>query len=84
MASCCTVVNNCLFSYDGEEWIDNSIIPDSFHAIEGTCEVFNLSAVRKENYMLPSGFVRYIYIPGALEVSSGLRRPQVSEGTLGV
>lgn len=59
----------------------NSIILDSFHAIEGTCEVFHLASVRKENYMLPSGFVRRIHIPGALGVSSGLRRPQVAEGT---
>lgn len=51
-----------------------SVFPDSCHAVEGICEVFNLSSVRKQNYMLPSGYVRHIHVPGALGTSSGLRR----------
>lgn len=50
------------------------VIPDSFHAVEDTCEVFSLSLVRKESYILPSGFLRHIHILGALGISSGFRR----------
>lgn len=61
----------------------SSVFPDSCHAVEGIYEVFNLSSVRKQNFLLPSGCMRHIHAPGALGISSGLRRAQVGEGLLG-
>lgn len=52
----------------------SSVFQDSCHAVEG---IYNLSSVRKQNYVLFSGSVRHIHVPGALGISSGLRRAQV-------
>lgn len=50
----------------------SSVFLDSCHAVEG----IEKSSVRKQNYMLPSSYVRHIHVPGALGTSSGLRRAQ--------
>lgn len=49
----------------------SSVFQDSCHAVEG---IDILSSVRKQHYMLPSGSVRHIQVPGALGISSGVRR----------